>query len=88
MDLTLYRYIPIWRRTPGGIVLYRCFEILGKGFTVQSKDYFWPDSIEKESLNMDKQFLELLREQAPEERSGKWASIEEAIQGFEDSFVD
>lgn len=82
----LYRYIPVWRRESKAVALYRCFEVVGVGFSVQSKDYFSPGRHEDQSAQLERQFVELLFEQAPEERSGVHPSLEAAIQAFEEDF--
>lgn len=86
--MNLYRYIPVWRRSPNGATLYRCFEILGQGFTVQSRYYYRPQDIQdpKQALSHNAQFLELFMEEAPEARSHIYPTIEEAIEKFDDGF--
>jgi hypothetical protein len=85
--MTLYRYIPVWRREPRAAKLYRCFEILGTGgYVVQSADYFTAETCRERQVQMDCQFLELLLEERPEERIAPRPSIEEAIQHFDSSF--
>ena len=84
--MPLYRYIPIWSRTAEGLVLYRCFEVLGAGFTVQSKDHF-PTSPSTELYGqLQSQFVELLCEQAPELRFPCKPTIEAAIEEFDTDF--
>ncbi|WP_434155710.1 hypothetical protein [Pseudomonas sp. JZ134] len=85
--MSLLRYIPIWRRNKNGIVLYRCFEIIGgNGFTVQSADHFTTESLPTRMPELEKQFLELLAEQSPEERFPLHPSIESAIAAFDAEF--
>ena len=85
--MTLYRYIPVWRREPEGAKLYRCFEIVGTGgYVVQSADYFTSKTWPAREAQMEGQFIELLLEQRPEERISPRPSIEEAIEYFESSF--
>jgi hypothetical protein len=85
--MSLLRYIPIWRRKAEGIVLYRCFEVLGSvGFTVQSADYFTVESLQARVPELEKQLLELLIEQSPDERFRTHLSIEKAIEAFDAEF--
>jgi hypothetical protein len=85
--MTLYRYIPVWRREPEGAKLYRCFEIVGVGgYVVQSADYFTSRTWGDREAQMEGQFMELFLEQRPEERIAPRSSIEDAIEHFESSF--
>jgi hypothetical protein len=85
--MTLYRYIPVWRREPEGVKLYRCFEIVGTGgYVVQSADYFTSKTWRDREAWMEDQFVELLQEQRPEERIAPRPSIEEAVDYFESLF--
>jgi len=85
--MTLYRYIPVWCHDSQGAKLYRCFEILGTGrYVVQSADYFTAATYRERTAQMDEQFVDLLLEQRPEERSAPGASIDEAIQIFDAAF--
>ncbi len=83
--MTLYRYIPIWSRTAQGLVLYRCFEVIGDGFTVQSKDLLSPATASNIAAS-EAQFLELLTEAAPEVRSETHPTIQQAILSFDAKF--
>jgi hypothetical protein len=83
--VTLYLYIPVWRRlVDGRLALYRCFEVLGQGHVVQSQD-----SVDvggsNDFLNR-RQFIELLSEQAPEVRSCPAVSLDQAIADFDADF--
>lgn len=82
----LYRYIPVWRRESNGLVLYRVFEVLGRGYAVQSKDFYRVDSLDDPAPALEAQFLELLSEQAPDGRSGISPTIEAAVIAFDRSF--
>ncbi|MEZ5441582.1 MAG: hypothetical protein R3F15_08865 [Lysobacterales bacterium] len=81
--MDLYRHVPVWARTPDGVVLYQCLELLGQGFTVQSKDYFHAGSIPAGIAHSQQQLVELLQEQAPEERSPLHPTLQQAIAAFE-----
>jgi len=82
----LYRYIPIWRRVRSGAVLYRVFEVIGIGFTVQSKDFFYADAPVGAGEPLEAQFLELFMEQDPDHRLGISPSIEAAVLAFDQCF--
>jgi hypothetical protein len=84
---SLYRYVPVWRRESGVLILYRCFEVFGKGYSVQSKDWFRPGDTAEGVSKLERQFEELLAEQAPDERSGVYASLEAAIEAFDADFL-
>ena len=88
--MTLYRYLPVWVRLPAGPAVYHCFEVIGQGFTVQSKDYFYTKlTIDEEQARIaqaERQFLELLHEQAPEQRFRLSPTIHEAVAAFDAEF--
>ena len=81
----IYRAIDVWQRRPDGqLVRYRCFQLLPDGgYCVQSADF--PDA--EQNAFLDKQFLELLAESAPEERSKVHPSLEEAIAAHQAEFA-
>jgi hypothetical protein len=85
---TLYRAIDVWRRRPNGAVRYRCFEVLPGGrFCVQSADFFSLPFDNQRSDFSDRQFQELLIEQAPEERTATFSTLEEAIAEHDRDFA-
>jgi hypothetical protein len=84
--MQLYRYVPVWKRTADGLVLYRCFEVVGLGYTVQSKDFFGAGRLITNTAHLESQFLELLWEQAPEERSKVKPTIQDAVESFDAYF--
>jgi hypothetical protein len=76
----LYRTIDVWRRGAGVAVRYRCFQVLASGaFCIQSVDSYRISSTVEQVQFLDRQFLELLIEQAPDERNAVFSTIEEAI---------
>jgi hypothetical protein len=85
---SLYKELKIWkRREADTAVLYRCFHDLTKGrFAVQSADFFKLPIDERQILDSEKQFLELLVEIAPSERCDWFSSIDEAIASHERDF--
>jgi hypothetical protein len=63
---------------------YRCFEIISTGkFCVQSADFYRSKNVD---AFLDKQFIELLSEEAPELRSKTFDTIEEAIEWHNQEF--
>lgn len=86
--MTLYKHIPVYRRIKGAVSLYHVFEIAGRGYAVQSRDFHYLDSTGVYLKQAEAQFLELLIEEAPEARSGLFATIEDAITAFDAEFDD
>lgn len=85
--MKLFEQINVWRRgVSGESICYRCFRILSSGgYCVQSADYYY-SSAELNNPQHERQFLELLTEQEPDERSGSYATLMEAIDAFEREF--
>lgn len=82
-----YMAIDAWRRLDAYVIRYRCFQILPDNrYCVQSADFYHPPfpSIDREPL--DKQFLELFFEEAPEVRTTTYATLEEAIRAHNSVF--
>ena len=83
----LYRTIDVWRRRAGVAIRYRCFEVLASGaFCVQSVDSYRISSTVEQVRFLERQFIELLIEQAPDERSATFSTIEEAIADHDREF--
>ncbi|MBX7220589.1 MAG: hypothetical protein K1Y36_11635 [Blastocatellia bacterium] len=84
----LYQAIDIWiRKDEETLVRYRCFQVLPLGkFCVQSADFYRQPFDQVQSIQLEKQFLELFLEEAPEIRSGLFESLEAAIQAHEEIF--
>lgn len=82
----LFRAIDVWQRRPDGqLVRYRCFQVLPEGgYCVQSADFHPQDARQTELL--ETQYLELLSEISPDERSKVHSSLEEAIQAHQAEF--
>lgn len=83
---TLYRYVPVWRREEAGLSLYRVIEALGLGFVVQSRDFILPDDPQESFFQLERQFLELMSEEAPESRGGLEPTVRDAISRFDAEF--
>ncbi len=83
----MYKAIDVWKRKDGVIVRFRCFEVMpSRGYCVQSAD-FYSIPLDREQIpRLEKQFLELLLEEAPEVRGGLFPTIEEAIAAHERDF--
>jgi enamine deaminase RidA (YjgF/YER057c/UK114 family) len=84
--VTLYRYLPVWRREGDRLALYRCFEIPGQGFVVQSKDFYAPRDPGARAEELERSFVELLIESAPEVRAAPQATLEAAIASHDACF--
>jgi hypothetical protein len=85
---TLYRAIDVWRRRPNGVIRYRCFEVLASGrFCVQSADFFSLPVDKQRGDFSDRLFQELLIEQARDERTATFSTLEEAIAGHDRDFA-
>ena len=85
----IYRAIDVWKRYADHAVRYRCFEILPTGkYCVQSADHYYSADRKKKDEEFDKQFLELLFDLGPEERTGLFDTLEEAVEQHEWEFVD
>lgn len=79
--MTLYKACDLWKRI-------RCFENLSTGyFSVQSADFYHIPLDPKQVVHLDRQYLELLAEQPPEERAGGFASLQAAVEAHDKDFV-
>jgi hypothetical protein len=83
----MYRAIDVWKKNDGGLIRYRCFQILESGkYCVQSADFYYLP-IERELLKQnEQQFFELLIASPPDERAGAFDSLEEAIRAHDQDF--
>ena len=81
----LYKEIVVWKRIDDEqVIKYNCFEVLGEDkYCVQSADYYYLSTNNQDRLAFEEQFLELLIEVAPDERSQLYDSLEEAIESFD-----
>lgn len=85
----LYRTIDVWKRYADHVVRYRCFELLPIGkYCVQSADSYYSAKELGKDDSLERQFLELLLEQNPEERSAVFDTLQEAITGHDRAFSD
>jgi hypothetical protein len=83
-----YKAFDVWARLDEGrLARYRCLQIIPGGkFCVQSKDFYNPPFAETAAEQLERQFLELLSEELPSERSGMYGTIEEAIRAHDGEF--
>ena len=89
MATKLYKVVDVWKRKKETVVRYRCFEVLpDHTFCVQSADYYRPPFSSTQTGHQDKQFMELLMEEAPDSRSKPFPSLEEAIRAFDRDFTN
>ncbi len=86
----LFEAFDVWRRDdPKVLKRYRCFRLVpGGGYCVQSADYYRPPWGATGERDFDSQFLELLSEAAPDQRSAVYPTLEEAIAAFDRDFAD
>ena len=83
----MFKSFDVWKKTSTErLVRYRCFEDTDTGkFCVQSADFYSLPIRTEQLLQLEKQFLELMMEESPVERSG---SVEEAIARHDSEFLD
>jgi hypothetical protein len=86
----MFKAIDIWKRLNDATsVRYRCFQRLIDGqFFVQSADYYHLPLREEQVRTLDRQFLELFIEEAPDQRSSLYPTLEEAIAMYGLEFAD
>jgi hypothetical protein len=79
-----YKVLDVWsRKNEKTVVRYRCFQLLPDGgYSVQSADHYHAPFADIRTEELDKQFLELLSEEAPEARSPLFPTVDEAIGAF------
>jgi hypothetical protein len=84
----MYKTIDIWKRiNEGQAVRYRCFQRLKDGFyCVQSADFYSLPLDEVQVRYLEKQFLEFLIEEEPDQRAEMYKTLEEAILMHEKDF--
>jgi hypothetical protein len=84
----LFKAIDVWKRiSDSEAVRYRCFQCLQTGkYCVQSADFYRLPEKPVQSANLERQHIELLIEQAPDERAGTYETLEAAIEAHEAEF--
>jgi hypothetical protein len=83
--MSTYRAIDVWERKDADtVVRYRCFESLDTGrYCIQSADFCRHG---KHPVHLDNQFIELLTEQDPAQRSGEYDTLKAAIAAHKRDF--
>lgn len=84
--MNLFEQINVWHRIDDSeSVCYRCYRLLPDGgYCVQSADFFRLNQVDKQDFN--RQQVELFLEQSPDDRSGLWPTLDEAIRKFQEEF--
>jgi hypothetical protein len=84
----MFKAIDVWRRLDnGGLARFRCFEFLpNHRYCVQSVDFYNEPLDVKRMQELDRQFLELLFEEAPNTENETYGTLEEAIANHELDF--
>jgi len=81
----IIRHITRQFHRDGIAIRYRCFRVLpDDGYCVQSADYY-PEA-KASAEGFERQFIELFTEQEPDDRSGIFPTLEEAILDFDKGF--
>ena len=76
-------------RLDGRALRYRCFQVIpGEGFCIQSADFYKLPIDAEQTHFLDRQFVDLVIEQAPDERSVTFPSLEDAIAHRDQEFAD
>ena len=87
--MSLYEALEVWKRvSKNELVRYRCFRHLGTGkYSIQSADFHRLPLEPAHVANLEKQYVELLAEQAPDERAEScFDSLSDAIEAHDREF--
>lgn len=87
--MSLYETVDVWKRiSKSELVCYRCFRnIATNKYSVQSADFYPLPMEPTQAANLEKQYLELLAEQTPGERTGgEFDSLTAAIEAHDREF--
>jgi hypothetical protein len=84
----LFKAIDVWKRIgDSGAVRYRCFQSVETGkYCVQSADFYSSPDTSGQSAQLEQQHIDLLIEQAPDERAMAYETLEAAIEVHEAVF--
>jgi hypothetical protein len=84
----MFKAIDVWKRiSDSEAVRYRCFQSLQTGkYSVQSADFYRLHGNPDQSAQLERQHIELFIEQAPDERTGAYETLEAAIETHEAEF--
>ena len=85
----MFKAIDVWKRiNDSEAVRYRCFQSLQTGkYSVQSADFYRMPQNPAQCADLERQHIELFIEQAPDERSGAYETLEAAIEAHEAEFA-
>ena len=88
--MPLYQAIDVWRRlSQTRVARYRCFKNLSSGrYSIQNADFYQVPFDPKRYADLERQCVELIAEQTPDERAGSFESIEAAIEAHERDFSE
>ena len=87
--MNLFREISVWERSGSSLIRFRCFEILPTGgYCVQSCDRYSRGRPPQQEAVLERQFIELLLDEAPDERSEVFPTLESAIANHKREFDD
>ncbi len=86
----MFRGIDVWKRLDNGtLARYRCLQMLPQNrYCVQSVDFYRQPFDEKQMRELDRQFIELLLDQAPDDENEMYETLEEAISKHDQDFQD
>ena len=84
----MFKAIDVWKRiSDSEAVRYRCFQCLRTGkYSVQSADFYRLPENPAQSDQLDRQHIELFVQQAPDEKTGAYDTLEAAIDAHEAEF--
>jgi len=84
----LFEAIDVWKRlSQKELVRYRCFKNLSSHrYSVQSADFYQIPLDPKQAADQERQHLELLAEQPPDERAGSYVTLAKAIEAHDRDF--
>jgi hypothetical protein len=86
--MKLFEAIDVWKRvSENELIRYRCFKNLQtRKYSVQSSDFYrFPLDLNRSSF-LEKQYLELLASDAPDERNAGFETLSEAIEAHDREF--
>jgi hypothetical protein len=86
----MFKAIDVWKRVDERTaVRYRCYQSLETlRYSVQSADFYRLPLDETQATGLCSQSIELFIEQAPDQRSSAFDTIEQAIAAHDRSFAD
>lgn len=86
--MQMFKAMDVWKRiSDSEAVRYRCFQSLQTGkYSVQSADFYRSPENRGQSADIERQYVELFVEQAPDERSGAYQTLQVAIEAHEAEF--